>query len=169
MDILPARPLAAALTLGLHIAVLIALIAEPPPARPLPAAPAMTVVRVLAEAPMKDVAPPAAALPQRAAAAPMPAASAPAHAPLRTAQPRSAPDFESLRGLAFSGLPMRLRLVIDASGRVTDVTMLQSAESPDVEDALRRVFLATGFVPARRGDVDVAATKDIEIAFGSTP
>jgi len=81
------------------------------------------------------------------------------------AQPRSAPDIATLQGLPFSGLPMRVRLTIDCTGRVVDVTMLRSMEDAAVSEAVRRMFLATGFVPARRGGVDVASVQDIELSL----
>ena len=81
------------------------------------------------------------------------------------AQPRSAPDIATLQGLPFSGLPMRIRLTIDSAGRVVDVVMLRSMDDAAVNEAVRRMFLATGFVPARRAGVDVASVQDIDISL----
>lgn len=94
---------------------------------------------------------------------PPPALSAPAVD--MAAQPRSAPDIATLQGLPFSGLPMRIRLTIDSAGRVVDVVMLRSMDDAAVNEAVRRMFLATGFVPARRAGVDVASVQDIDISL----
>jgi len=97
---------------------------------------------------------------------PSPSASAAAPAPVDlTAQPRSAPDIAALQGLPFSGLPMRLRLTIDSTGRVVDVAVLHSLDDKVVNEAVQRMFLATAFVPARRGGVDVASVEDIELSL----
>jgi len=82
-----------------------------------------------------------------------------------TAQPRSAPDIAALQGLPFSGLPMRVRLTIDSTGRVVDVAVLRSLDDTIVNEAVQRMFLATAFVPARRGGVDVASVEDIELSL----
>lgn len=81
------------------------------------------------------------------------------------AQPRSAPDIAMLQGLPFSGLPMRVRLTIDSVGHVVDVAVLRSMDDAVVNEAVRRMFLATAFVPARRDGVDAASVQDIEISL----
>ena len=81
--------------------------------------------------------------------------------------PRSAPDLEQLQGLAFSGLPMRIRLLIDDHGRVTDVKVLETSEADNVSAAVMHVFEQTAFVPARRNGSDVASELDIELSVGS--
>ena len=78
----------------------------------------------------------------------------------------TAPDLEQLHGLTFSGLPIRLRLVIDDLGQVRDVIVLSSSEAPEVTEAVSRVLSQTAFVPARRDAVDVATEMDIELFFG---
>jgi len=82
------------------------------------------------------------------------------------ARPRSAPDTALLEGLQWSGLPMRLRLFVDATGTVVDVVVLQSRDADDVVQRVRRMFLSTGFIPARAGGRDVSSYKDLEIAVG---
>jgi TonB family protein len=82
-----------------------------------------------------------------------------------SAQPRSAPDIAVLQGLPFSGLPMRVRLTIDSTGRVVDVALLRSLDDPIVNEAVQRMFLATAFVPARRAGIDVASVEDIELSL----
>lgn len=95
-------------------------------------------------------------------------APAPADAGVQLApHPRSAPDLEQLQGLAFSGLPMRIRLLIDDHGRVTEVKVLETSEADNVTAAVLRVFEQTAFVPARRNGADVASELDIELSFGS--
>lgn len=84
----------------------------------------------------------------------------------RAPMPRSAPDLEQLQGLTFSGLPIRLRLLIDEVGRVRDVIVLSSTEAPEVTDAVCRVLSHTAFIPARRDGVDMATEMDIELFFG---
>ncbi|OGB14762.1 MAG: hypothetical protein A2W72_16860 [Burkholderiales bacterium RIFCSPLOWO2_12_67_14] len=84
----------------------------------------------------------------------------------RAPMPRSAPDLEQLQGLTFSGLPIRLRLIIDDLGQVRDVIVLSSSEAPEVTEAVSRVLAHTAFVPARRDAVDVATEMDIELFFG---
>src|SRR3954463_13437279 len=61
------------------------------------------------------------------------------------ARPRSSPDLAMLSGLPWSGLPLRVRLYIDSDGLVVDTQVLQSAESPDVTERVRQMFLATSF------------------------
>lgn len=84
----------------------------------------------------------------------------------RAPMPRSAPNLEQLQGLTFSGLPIRLRLVIDEVGQVRDVIVLSSTEAPEVTEAVSRVLSQTAFVPARRDGVDMATEMDIELFFG---
>jgi hypothetical protein len=82
------------------------------------------------------------------------------------ARPRSAPDTTLLEGLQWSGVPMRLRIFVDAAGTVVDVIVLQSADADDVVQSVRRMFLATGFIAARVNGLDVPSYKDVEIAIG---
>jgi len=73
------------------------------------------------------------------------------------------PDVTSLSGLAWSGLPIRLRLFVDASGRCVDVEFLSASEEAATLERLRQMFLATHFLPARRAGADVDAYRDIEL------
>ena len=82
------------------------------------------------------------------------------------ARPRSAPDTTMLEGLRWSGVPMRLRLFVDAAGTVVDVVVLQSGDADDVVQSVRQMFLATGFIAARANGTDVPSYKDVEIAVG---
>ena len=74
------------------------------------------------------------------------------------------PDIASLSGLSWSGIPIRLRLFVDATGRCVDVRFLSASEDPDTLEHLRRMFLATRFIPARRAGVEVDSYRDIELA-----
>ena len=82
------------------------------------------------------------------------------------ARPRSAPDTTRLEGLQWSGLPMRLRLFVDANGTVVEVAVLQSHDADDVVQRVREMFLATGFIAARANGLDVPSYKDVDIAVG---
>jgi hypothetical protein len=74
-----------------------------------------------------------------------------------------------LDGLPWSGLPIRLRLMIDSDGSVVDIQVLQSGEDEQVLERVRRMFLATGFTPGMQQGQPVPSYKDIEITVGSPP
>lgn len=82
----------------------------------------------------------------------------------RRPTPVSEPDIDALQGLVTSGLPVRLRIYIDRFGRVAEVTTLE-AGILDEEFAigLRKMFLATAFLPGRLHGQDVASFLDIEL------
>lgn len=82
-------------------------------------------------------------------------------------RPRSAPDLSKLSGLAWSGMPMRLRLFIDSRGIVVDTQVLTNGESDEVVLRVRQMFLATGFTPGIMQGQPVPCYKDIEINVGS--
>ncbi len=82
---------------------------------------------------------------------------------------RSAPDMSVLSGLPWSGLPIRLRLLIDSSGAVVDTQVLQSGEDEQVLARVRQMFLATGFTPGMEHGQPVPSYKDIEITVGPPP
>jgi hypothetical protein len=108
---------------------------------------------------------PAAPSPSRAGARPVTAFLSPAELDL-AARPRSAPDTTRLEGLQWSGVPMRLRLFVDAGGTVVDVLVLQSRDTADVVQRVREMFLATGFIAARANGLDVPSYKDVDVAVG---
>jgi hypothetical protein len=83
------------------------------------------------------------------------------------ARARSAPDITLLSGLTWSGLPLRMRLFIDDEGAVVDAQVLRSAESDDVVERVRRMFLATGFTAGVQGGRPVPSYKDIEMTIGT--
>ena len=108
---------------------------------------------------------------RQASAPPSPQAPtiAPAHDFLSSAQVDRiaiafpSPDISSLSGLSWSGLPIRLRLFVDASGRCVDVQFLQASEDAATLERLRQMFLATHFLPARRAGADVDSYRDTEL------
>lgn len=72
-----------------------------------------------------------------------------------------------LEGLHFSGLPMRLRLYVDGTGKVVDVVVLQATDDDEVLDRVRRMFLSTAFIAGRLRGEDVASYKDLELVLTS--
>ncbi|MFM2056768.1 MAG: hypothetical protein RLY71_1153 [Pseudomonadota bacterium] len=85
----------------------------------------------------------------------------------RGALPRSAPDTRRLDDVMLSGLPLRLRICIDAFGHVTQVLPLQAhPDDAAAVTALREMFSATAYVPGRQGGVDVASYIDLDISIG---
>jgi len=88
----------------------------------------------------------------------------PAHQLDWPALPRSAPDTALLDGHTLSGLPLRLRLYIDADGRVTAVEALIVADNDrPALPALQAMFGATAYSPGRRQGRDVASTLDLAL------
>jgi len=85
----------------------------------------------------------------------------------RAAVPRSAPDVSMLEGLHFSGLPMRVRLYVDGTGKVVDVVVLQAVDDDEVLDRVRHMFLSTAFIAGRLRGEDVASYKDLELVLTS--
>jgi hypothetical protein len=83
------------------------------------------------------------------------------------ALPYSAPDPDLLAGVAVSGLPIRVRLYIDASGAVTRIDKLQMIT--DDQQALERIeamLRDTSFMPARLKGADVNSYQDLEFHIG---
>ena len=79
--------------------------------------------------------------------------------------PRSEPDATHLMGALASGLPIRLRLYIDALGAVANIEILQASEQDaDVVDRMKRMFYETRFLAGRRTGADVASYMDIEVS-----
>jgi hypothetical protein len=80
--------------------------------------------------------------------------------------PRSSPDDSRLEGSQRSGLPIRVRLFVDAHGGVSRADVLSSA--PGDEETAQRVammFRETAFTPGRLDGRDVASFIDIEIVL----
>jgi hypothetical protein len=80
--------------------------------------------------------------------------------------PRSAPDEQLLEGFHRSGLPMKVRLYIEADGTVSATELLSSA--PGDEDSALQVmamFRGTAFSPGRHLGIDAPSFIDIEIVL----
>ena len=132
-------------------------------------------------APLAKLTPRRAAIPTEppGAMAPAPAAPAPTAPPSATEtaidhlptsaldvspMPRSAPDEQYVENVHRSGLPMQLRLFIDASGSVTEARLLSAAPGDEeaAEQALA-MFRDTAFSPGRLHGREVASFIDIEL------
>lgn len=88
----------------------------------------------------------------------------------RAALPRSAPDTRLLDNVMLSGLPLRLRICIDALGHVTQVLPLQAhPDDAAAVTALQEMFGSTAYVPGRLGGIDVASYIDLDISVGPLP
>jgi hypothetical protein len=78
---------------------------------------------------------------------------------------RSAPDASLVEGVAHSGVPIRLRLYIEADGSVSSVEVrFVHPEDQQAAERLAAMFTATGFLPGRLHGRDVASFIDIEVA-----
>lgn len=78
--------------------------------------------------------------------------------------PRSAPDARLLQDVPSSGLPIRLRVFIDAEGMVTRVHTLAAAdEDQAAAERLALMLSRTAFIPAQVGGRDVASYTDLEM------
>lgn len=148
--------------------------AQGDPHQRIPSRVVHAVTRVAAQPPVPaqvvDLPPPLAQARRVADETTHPPASPPAagYLPAREldwpALPRSAPDTTVLDGQSLSGLPLSLRLFIDAHGRVTAVEPLTLADDDRAAwPALRAMFLATAYSPGRRHGHDVASTLDLAL------
>lgn len=82
----------------------------------------------------------------------------------RGAVPVSAPEADGLTGSFATGLPLTVRLLIDAHGTVVAVLPQQVNEDDrELFERIRQMFLATRFLPGRLGGRDVASRLDIEL------
>ena len=128
-----------------------------------------SVARVAAIEPRETRAPVEAPDLQDTTAAPMVAdASASHYWPTRDLEapplPRSEPDAAKLQGAVISGLPIRLRLYIDAVGAVAHIEVLQASDQDaDVVDRMKEMFYDTQFLAGKRAGTEVAAYMDIEV------
>jgi len=80
--------------------------------------------------------------------------------------PRSAPDEQYVEQVHRSGLPIRVRLYVDAGGSVTEASLLGAA--PGDEEAAEQVmamFRETAFSPGRLQGRAVASFIDIELVL----
>lgn len=82
--------------------------------------------------------------------------------------PMSAPDTSQLKGLFFSGQPIRLRILVTATGQVAEVLILKA--TPQDEDAvthIKTMFMDTAYIPGQVDGKPVAAQLDMELQLGS--
>lgn len=85
----------------------------------------------------------------------------------KDALPYSAPDPDLLADVVVSGLPIRIRLYIDANGLVTGVDALQAlADDQQALERIETMLRATRFMPARRRGADVNSYQDLEFHIG---
>lgn len=84
--------------------------------------------------------------------------------------PRSAPDESLIEDVRKSGLPIRVRVFVEADGRVSSVDVLSAAMGDeDAALGVAAMFRDTAFIPGRMAGRDVASFIDIEIALEPTP
>lgn len=87
--------------------------------------------------------------------------------PDRPALPLTAPDFGPLAAMHAPVASIRLRLHIDASGRVGPVEVFESdPDDASFVERLVEILLATPHIPARRDGEDVASDKVVSLDFG---
>lgn len=85
----------------------------------------------------------------------------------KSALPYSAPDPDLLAGVVASGLPIRVRLYIDANGVVTGVEKLQAlADDQQAFERIERMLRGTAFMPAKLAGNDVNSYQDLEFFIG---
>ena len=171
----PQLRVAAGAALALHAAAALWLDAPDPAVTRPPLRPAAPVTLRLVEAPAPPAgeAPPAeppppphpSNTPARREPAQPAAEVCPSAAGLdRIALPYSQPDWQALDGSLPSGRSLRLRLHIDALGRVRRIDAVEAAaEDSDLLPRLRSLLSATRYVPARQAGQDVASCLDLSI------
>lgn len=152
----------------------------PQPARPGPSQPPLQVVLLSEEVgrgtrlmaapePVADEG--AHSLPQPPPAPPVPVQpelpEPPPSLPDRPALPRTAPDLAPLLAHGVPSGPVHLRLRVAADGQVEEVQVVEAAPQDAAFAArLAELLRQTPHIPARRGGLDVASTKDIRLDFG---
>jgi hypothetical protein len=83
--------------------------------------------------------------------------------------PRSAPDEQYVEHVHRSGLPIRVRLYIDAIGSVTETSLLGAAPGDEeAADQVMTMFRDTAFSPGRLQGREVASYIDIELVLEPT-
>lgn len=87
----------------------------------------------------------------------------------RAALALSAPDLDMLSGVTWSGLPLKLRLFVDAKGAVVDVEVLRSQDGAEVLARVRKMLMAMSFIPGRLNGADVDSYKDVELSLSELP
>jgi hypothetical protein len=83
--------------------------------------------------------------------------------------PRSAPDEQYVEHVHRSGLPIRVRLYVDAIGSVTETRLLDAAPGDEeAADQVMAMFRDTAFSPGRLQGREVASYIDIELVLEPT-
>lgn len=87
--------------------------------------------------------------------------------PVPVSAPPDPGDDPGLATLPFSGQPLRLRLYIDAQGRVEQVEPVDvdPFDADTLLPRLQAMFLRTAYVPGLRDGREVASVSEIEIRF----
>ncbi|WP_394779279.1 energy transducer TonB [Undibacterium sp.] len=82
----------------------------------------------------------------------------------KPALPTGEPNIQLLNGASSkSGLPIRLRVFIDAKGNVTKITrLLAPPADEDLVEKIINMMQQTVFMPAKRAGNDVASYRDLE-------
>jgi outer membrane biosynthesis protein TonB len=128
----------------------------------LMAAPAPVAAEGARSVPQPPPAPPEPAPPEPAPPEPPPSL------PDRPALPRTAPDLAPLLVHGAPSGPIHLRLRVAADGQVEEVQVIEaSPEDAAFAKGLAELLRQTPHIPARRGGLDVASTKDVRINFSA--
>jgi protein TonB len=149
----------------------------PQPERPGPSQPPLQVMLLSEEvgrgtrlmaAPAPVAAEGARSVPQPPPAPPVLAPPEPPPSlPDRPALPRTAPDLAPLLAHGAPSGPIHLRLRVAADGQVEEVQVVEAApQDAAFAERLAELLRQTPHIPARRGGLDVASTKDIRLDFG---
>jgi len=84
----------------------------------------------------------------------------------QVAVPVSDPDLTILTKVQATGMPVRLRLFIDAYGTIKDIQVVQADGIDDTTiEQLKQMFYATKFIPGRRNGKDMPSYLDIELSI----
>jgi len=91
----------------------------------------------------------------------------------QVAVPVSWPDLNILTNVQGTGLPIRLRLFVDAYGTIQDIQVVQADGIDEITiDQLKQMFYATKFIAGRRNGKDTPSYLDIQLSItdlGSAP
>ena len=84
----------------------------------------------------------------------------------QVAVPVSDPDLTILTKVQATGMPVRLRLFIDAYGTIKDIQVVQADGIDEITiEQLKQMFYATKFIPGRRNGKDMPSYLDIELSI----
>lgn len=84
----------------------------------------------------------------------------------RKALPQNAIDEFALNELPYSGLPIQLRLFINAAGRLVKIERIGVLDQDDLfVSTLEQLLYQTTFLPARRDRMDVNSYQEVQFSF----